>query len=390
MTSEQYMLLYEKYIAGLCTPEEECLLLDYQDKIKFLDDQDPSISVADKETRRRIYSNIVQTTKEIPDAETSFPPSGILKLFRRLTVAAAILIIVGVGVLLFRKHAENPGHKNETVKAEIKPIKPGTNTAVLTLSDGSSIVLDDVANGTVAHSGNTSIKKLKNGLLAYDENGKNIHADPNVLNTISIPRGGKYTVTLPDGTSVSLNSESSLTYPVTFNGKERKVILKGEAYFDVVRNKNMPFVVHTDDIDVKVLGTQFNVNAYKEESKVKTTLVEGSVRLSNQVNTTLLVPGQQGVVDKSDAGISRKNVNVNQVIAWKLGYFVFRDDNIQDIMRQIGRWYDVEVEYRGNMTNKTFGGTYSKNKDINELLKGLELTGLIHFKIEGRRIIVMT
>lgn len=391
MTSEQYMLLYEKYIAGLCTPEEERLLLDYKDKIRFQEEGDTSISAGDKVIKRRIYASIVKTTTpQTQVIETHTDRSGIVRLFKSITIAAAVLVIVGVGVLFLIRRAKNQIPKKEATIASNKPIKPGTDTAVLTLSDGSTIVLDDAANGTVAKSGNTSIKKLKNGLLTYDENGKSPKIDPNVLNTISIPRGGKYTVTLPDGTSVFLNSESSLTYPVSFSGDERKVTLKGEAFFDVAKNKDMPFVVHTDEVVVRVLGTQFNVNAYKEDTKVRTTLVEGAVRLSNQAGTALLVPGQQGIVDKSDANIRKKNVNVNQVIAWKSGYFVFKDDNIEDIMRQIGRWYDVEIEYQGKMSKETFGGTYSKNKDINELLKGLELTGLIHFKIEGRRIIVMT
>jgi ferric-dicitrate binding protein FerR (iron transport regulator) len=146
--------------------------------------------------------------------------------------------------------------------------------------------------------------------------------------------------------------------------------------------------VHTNGVNVKVLGTHFNVSAYGDEKDIKTTLLEGSVSLSNNKSSALLVPGQQGIT-ATDQGIVTKPVNVNQVIAWKTGYFIFRDDDIRGIMRKISRWYDVEVEYQGNVTNKTFGGIYSMNKDINELLKGLELTGLIHFKIEERRIIVM-
>jgi transmembrane sensor len=386
MTPEQYILLYEKYLAGLCTPQEEEALMQYQDKFNMQDEAEPGLTEKEKTIRSRIYNRVVETAGT--DEDKTYPePARIVKLKWWWAAAAVVLLAVGVGT--FINKSEQPQQVVDAItKPAVKPIKPGTNTAVLTLADGSTIILDKTANGLVARAGNTSIKKLKNGQLAYSANGVGTAVDPNALNTISIPRGGQYTVTLPDGTNVWLNSESSLTYPVAFTGDQRKVILKGEAYFEVAKNKKMPFIVHTDRADVNVLGTHFNVNAYADDSDVKTTLLEGSVRLSGKGTSALLVPGEQGIVDLD--GISKKKVNLNQVIAWKLGYFVFRNNNIQDIMRQVSRWYDVEVEFRGNMAGKTFGGTYSKNKDINELLNGLELTGLIHFKIEGRRIIVMT
>ena len=149
-------------------------------------------------------------------------------------------------------------------------------------------------------------------------------------------------------------------------------------------------MVHTGKVDIKVLGTHFNVTAYQDEAEIKTTLLEGSVKLTVGSASALLVPGQQGISGSAEDRIITKTVNVNQVVAWKSGYFIFRDSDIRDIMKQIGRWYDVEIEYEGNIPERTFGGTYAKNKDITELLKGLELTGLVHFKIDGRRIIVMT
>jgi ferric-dicitrate binding protein FerR (iron transport regulator) len=297
--------------------------------------------------------------------------------------------MLGLGAIFLKNQPKQQLVVKNTYKQHsIKPIKPGTTTAVLTLANGTNIVLDKAENGVVAKSGNTAIKKLKNGLLAYTHNGTAAPADANALNTITIPRGGQYTVTLPDGTNVWLNSESSLTYPVAFNGADRSVTLKGEAYFEVAKNKQLPFIVRTPQVNVKVLGTHFNVNAYEDDNDVKTTLLEGSVNLSNQATSAMLVPGQQGISGANSKIITRK-ANINQVMAWKAGYFIFRDSNIHQIMKQISRWYDVEIEYKGDSSTKTFGGTYAKNKDINELLKGLELTGLVHFKIEGRRIIVM-
>jgi transmembrane sensor len=384
MTPEQYILLYEKYLAGQCTPQEEEALMQYQDRFNMQDSSQPGLTPDDRNARKQIYSRIASTIKHNQEEK---PIVRVRVLNWWWAAAAVVLLAAGTFAIL------NTGNKPEQTiavspKKAVKPIVPGTNTAVLTLADGSTVILDKTANGLVARAGNVSIKKLKNGQLAYTADGSDQAVDPNALNTISVPRGGQYAIILPDGTNVWLNAESSLTYPVAFTGKQRKVVLKGEGYFEVAKDKDMPFTVHTDNADVNVLGTHFNVNAYADDDNVKTTLLEGSVRLNGKGATTLLIPGEQGIV--ADGGISKKQVNVNQVVAWKMGYFVFRNDNIKDIMRQISRWYDVEVEFRGNMAGKTFGGTYSKNKDINELLKGLELTGTIHFKIEGRRIIVMT
>jgi transmembrane sensor len=381
MTSEQYILLYEKHLSGLCNPEEEALLMQYQDSFKIQDDHEVKLSDTDKKIRSDIYHRILRSI------------SGNKKIFSLSwwwAAAAIVLLAVGLGTVFLNNTPEQVIVANKSVPVKSNVIKPGTTTAVLTLANGTHITLDDAANGVVAKAGNTSIKKLKNGLLSYADNRADASTAANSLNTITIPRGGLYTVVLPDGTHVWLNSETSLTYPVAFNGAERGVTLKGEAYFEVTKNKQKPFIVHSGNVNVRVLGTHFNVKAYQDDNVIKTTLLEGSVQLSNQASSALLVPGEQGIADADQDHITRKKVNVNQVVAWKSGYFIFREERIQDIMEQISRWYDVEVEYHGNISNKTFGGIYTKNKDINELLKALELTGLVHFKIEGRRIIVMT
>lgn len=380
MTPEEYILLYEKYRQGLCTPEEERLLIDFQDNFHLQTEEHSGISATDKELRGRIYLRIVQTTAKRKKV-FSIPWKW----------AAAILIFMaGLSGLLIKKqpHKLITAEKTPTIKST--PIKPGTNMATLTLANGATIALEDAADGIVAQAGGTAVRKVGKGLISYSDNGTPAPANENELHTINIPRGGQYTVTLSDGTKVWLNSESSLTYPVVFGRTERKVRLKGEAYFEVSKNTESPFIAQTDHATVYVLGTHFNINAYKDEKNVKVTLLEGSVRLSAGPDKALLVPGEQGVVDTSRTGIEKRKVNMNQVMAWKAGYFIFRNSTIQDIMRQIGRWYDVEIVYEGEIPKGTFGGTYSRNKDIHELLKGLELTGLVHFKIEGRRLIVMT
>ena len=378
MSPEEYIKLYEKYLSGMCSPEEETILMNYRDNFHMQNGEQRFLSGDEKLIKAEIFNKLLSSI----DNQKSRSLKTILQW------AAAILITIGAGSLFFIHTAR---HSNKIAyNRNLKPIKPGTTTATLTLANGQSIVLDHAKNGVLASSGNTVIQKLKNGLVTYNNtNSASASADLNALNTISIPRGGQYTITLPDGTNVWLNSKSSLTYPVTFSGTDRKVTLTGEAYFEVAKNKEHPFIVHAGLVDVRVLGTHFNVNAYSDESDVKTTLLEGSVKLSHENSSAVLLPGEQGIAGPLSATIQTKKVNVSHVIAWKNGYFIFKGQKIDDIMRQISRWYDVDVEYKGSVPGETFGGIYSRNKDINELLNGLELTGLIHFKIEGRRIIVM-
>lgn len=383
MTPEEYIKLYEKFASGQCTPEEKARLMEYQDEFHLPETGNgQAINPEDKQKRALIYASIRESLTDRPRHRQT-------RQMWYWAAAAAVFILVSA-IFLFQKKqpVQNNMAVNPVKKSPFKAIKPGRNTAVLTLANGSSITLDSAQNGVLATSGKTAIKKLANGLIAYSSNNGEQPAAQAAMNTITVPRGGQYTVKLPDGTMVWLNAASSLSYPVAFTGATRNVTLTGEAYFEVTKNPHQPFTVHTGNVDVKVLGTHFNVEAYEDDKNSKTTLLEGSVSLSNQNSSALLVPGQQGV-SAAGQNIFTHSVNVNQVIAWKTGYFLFRDNDIREIMKQISRWYDVEIEYEGNITHKTFGGIYSKNKDINELLKGLELTGLIHFKVEERRIIVM-
>ncbi|HWW40381.1 FecR family protein, partial [Pedobacter sp.] len=199
----------------------------------------------------------------------------------------------------------------------------------------------------------------------------------------------QYQLKLPDGTLVWLNSASSLRFPTQFAGKERSVELDGEAYFEVAKNKEMPFKVHVRAMEVRVLGTHFNVMAYDDEESISTTLLEGSVKVSNALQTAVIRPGQQASLKKSSGILGVEEVNTVEAIAWKNGKFLFADEDIETIMRRISRWYNVEVEYRGNLSDKNFAGSISRYENVSEVLKMLELTGTIHFKVEGRRIIVM-
>jgi transmembrane sensor len=382
MTPEEYIKLYEKFNSGQCTPEEENLLMEYQDGFDLEEaESDAPLKPADKQKRAMIYNRIRESLVY------RGPQKKVARLWGWAAAAATVLLVSGL--FIFKQQPQQQITANQPKKSlPVKPIKPGSNTAVLTLANGANIKLDDAKNGVLAQAGHIAVKKLANGLIAYTNTGEQAPAADQGLNTVTVPRGGQYSIKLPDGTMVWLNSASSISYPVAFTGADRRVTLTGEAYFEVTKNKHLPFIVHTGKMDVKVLGTHFNVAAYSDEATVKTTLLEGSVSLFNGKSSAMLVPGQQGVVD-ADLNIVTGAANVNQAIAWKTGYFLFRDNDIREIMNQLSRWYDVDITYQGDITHRRFGGIYARNKDISELLKGLELTGLIHFKIDERRIIVM-
>jgi len=380
MNQEEYLKLYEKYIAGLCSAEEEEQLYAHIDDFKMLDANLAADEANELQRRDQLFQQINQTIKR------SEKP---LKVhFSWVKYAAALLLILAAGILFVDNQKPRSADSNilkQTARTKL-PITPGRNTATLTLSDGVIVDLESVGNGTIASIQGARVQKSAEGAIIYQASGKD--TDVESFNAIDVPAGGQYKVVLPDGTAVWLNALSRLTYPTTFSGKSREVKLAGEAYFEVAKNAAKPFIVRVNEMNVTVLGTHFNINAY-DKRRYKTTLVEGSVQLSKSARQALLKPGQQGIVDADQERISVASVNVNKIVAWKNGYFMFQDDSIKEIMAQISRWYDVDVAFEGAMPSKTFGGIYSRNKDINELLKGLELTGLVRFKIEGRRIIVM-
>lgn len=303
-------------------------------------------------------------------------------VIKRVTAAAAI---IGAVCLYYYNSRQNnePEYTNQTTSK----IVPGGNKAVLTLADGSTIILDSAANGTLANQSNVRIYKTGNGRLVYDASHANVD-DKNALalNTIATPRGGQYQVILPDGTKVWLNAESSLSYPAHFSGTERNVKLNGEAYFEVAKDKKHPFRVNINDMRVEVLGTHFNIMGYNNEAAIKTTLLEGSVKIIKGSQQQMIVPGEQAIVS---SGISVAKVNVDEAVEWKNGNFNFAHENLESIMRKIARWYDIDVAYQGKNTSASFVGTIPRSQSIQEVLKYLELTGLVHFKITERRVTAM-
>ena len=303
---------------------------------------------------------------------------------RKIAAMAAMLCALGLFYYFFKdkKTPEFSAHVTHAAK-----IVPGGNKAMLTLGNGKVIVLDSAHNGMLATQGGVHVYKSKNGRLVYDVSKYNTQpTDELTYNTISTPRGGQYQVVLPDGSKVWLNAQSSLKFPARFTDKQRNVTLQGEAYFEVAKDKMHPFKVSVNNTEVEVLGTHFNIMGYNDEDATTTTLLEGSVKIIKGNTQQLIVPGQQAMV-KQD--ITVKNVNVNEAVEWKNGNFNFAHEKLQSIMRKIARWYDVDVDYEGKTTPATFVGTVPRSQNITEVLKYLELTGLVHFKITERRITAM-
>jgi len=307
--------------------------------------------------------------------------------FRRIAIAASVIGLLLIGAFLL----SNKIGKKELVTGEVNnhrfkdDVAPGGDKAILTLADGSTVVLDDAQNGTLAQQGSSKVIKLS-GKLMYDPTNKN--SKEIVYNTISTPNGGQYQLQLPDGSLVWLNATSSIHFPTSFIGRERRVEITGEAYFEVAKNRDMPFIVAVNGAEVQVLGTHFNVNAYSDEDDVKTTLLEGSVKFVSGANTSMLKPGQQSQLTTNGLIKVVSNVDVDEVVAWKNGMFDFENAGIETVMRQLSRWYDVEIEYKGK-TDDLFIAEMRRNIKLSDALKALELTGKVKFEIQGKKIIVM-
>lgn len=303
--------------------------------------------------------------------------------------AAAVLVfaLLGTGYFIYSP----PSSQQQSLLAgEKHVIQPGGNKAMLILSDGSRILLDSAANGLLARQQHTIVNKDQDGRLVYRLTDTEHITGPPEMNTVSTPRGGQYQVMLPDGTSVWLNAASSIRFPSSFTGNERRLELSGEAYFEVARDEKRPFLVSSGTQTVEVLGTHFNISAYQDDPLIKTTLIEGAVKVVEHISgrSEFLRPGQEAAI--AEAGqITLTDAIPGQATAWKEGKFTFNGESIEQIMRRIARWYDVEVIFQGNVGEAYFTGSVSRFADVTDVLRKLELTGTVHFKIEERRIIVM-
>lgn len=306
-----------------------------------------------------------------------------------IKIAAAAVVVTVIGLFLFKQQNISKLSVSQAKVSKVAPIMPGSKKAILTMSNGQMISLNNAANGLLAKTNTGNVVKTQKGQIVYQSAGKASTPDVLVYNTLSTPKGGEYQVVLPDGTKVWLNSASSITYPTAFAANERRVKLTGEAYFEVAKNKKVPFYVNANNAEVRVLGTHFNIAAYSDDKEMTTTLLEGSVQLSKNKTQSLLKPGEKGVISNDADKIAVSQSNIDEAIAWKNGYFIFDDNDITGVMKKISRWYDVSVDYRGDLSDQKFGGTFYRSKSITELLEYLVKIGKVKFTIEGRRVVVM-
>ena len=383
--------LFELYHKGTASPEQVRELTDMIQNapdeqisellLKTWNSQIIDNDFFTSDTRNKLLSRLLPAE----DMGAEVYPIGAKRrsLLPRIAVAAAIILAIVIPAwFLFQK--KSSGTNEGAQVAGAKQIVPGGNKAVLTLADGRQIELDSATNGTVAQQG--GIKVIKNGgQVSYDHQETLAEV---VYNTITTPKGGQYELKLADGSKVWLNAASSLRFPTTFPGKERTIELTGEGYFEVAHNDNKPFHVKVNNVDVQVLGTHFDINSYTDEPALKTTLLEGRVRVTKEDKYVFLNPGQQAIVQSAKNEINVANdVDLEEVVAWKNGRFLYNNAPIEIIMRQVARWYDVEVVYKAKI-DETFSGELPRSQNVSQLLAMMEATGSVKFEINGKQIIV--
>jgi len=367
------------------------LLLEPENTIKFqqlldnvMEQEDNEVQMSDN-VAKSILQNIIEAGAKNP-ANLKRKNVFVMRWFKAGVAASLILFISSFAYWFFLHSTKDKLVATDLVKnPEQIFIQPGGHHAILTTGDGQSIVLDSIRNGDII-SGNSKIKK-QGDLLVYGSSKSLKKGTVMDYNTLSTPRGGQYQLLLPDGSKVWLNASSSIRFPTAFIGNERDVQLTGEAYFEIAKNKEKPFHVYVGGMQVEVLGTHFNVNEYDDEGAIKTSLLEGSVKIKDGKLSGMLKPGQQGVLKKNENHIEIKNADMNEVVAWKNGLFEFNGADIESIMRQIGRWYDVEIEYAGKVPDRRFEGKISRDAQLSDVLRILELSN-IKFRMQQKKIIV--
>jgi len=393
--------LFKKYLENKCSPEELKSLLkefDIEENeellrsliIRELENEQEIGSFSEEDLRNSLTGsfNAIKSKLESEKINIVTPVVPLIKRnwFRLAAAAVFVLAVIGVYLLVNQQPVELPVAKSD--QHITNDILPGGNKAVLTLSNRSDINLESVSNGTIVTEGDTKISKLNDGQLVYNT----LEEKPTqvLYNTVTTPRGGQYQLLLADGSKVWLNSASSIRFPVSFNGNERRVEVSGEAYFEVAKNPSMPFKVDVNGKnEIEVLGTHFNINSYTDEGSIKTTLLEGSVKVTSLKTreSKLITPGQQAQLN-TDGQITINKADPDKVMAWKNGYFNVDGANTKTVMQLLSRWYDVDVVYEGVIPQREWGGDIEKNLKLSQLLKILEKNNL-HFRLEGRKLVVL-
>lgn len=393
-TADQLRNLFEKYLNNSCDLEETQQLMDYfelgenpdqlkaliSDALKERDERyenNPAVANVLEKVDKDLFDQIQQTTTHAPEVKRKK-----LSVWIKIVAVAAMLTIIFSGIYFFNNQsAKLP------VVAKVAPqdVQPGEFGATLTMANGQKVNLGSASKGEISRASGIIISKADDGRLVYELDGS--VSDPNALNTLSTARGETYQVRLPDGSLVYLNAASSITYSAALmqNGK-RLVKLSGEAYFEVAKDKLHPFIVETNKQTVEVLGTHFNISSYADDETEKTTLLEGSVRVSATGNTKILKPGQQAKLYGGKIQVNETDTDL--AVAWKNNEFVVESEHLENIMKMVERWYNVEVVYLGEKTNQRFSGKVSRFDKLSKVLEIVEFTGEAHFKVKGRTVYV--
>jgi transmembrane sensor len=381
--------LIRKYNSGECSSEERNLLeqwyqsFDWNNKSDSI--PDGNIKKLKEEVWLALQNSKTPTKREIIPPGISMLPKSI-KVWRYAAAAVTIAAIALISFYLSRPAKENNVTNSIAPKQDANSdVLPGTSKAQLVLSDGNVISLDSARDMQLKEGDGTYIDK-QSGKLVYNDN---VEGNGKMLfNTLSTPRGGEYQLVLPDGSKVWLNAVSSIKFPTRFQGKERVVFLHGEAYFEVAENKEMPFQVKLDnDLTVQVVGTHFNIMGYGDENEVRTTLTEGIVKVTNPVKTVFLSPSKQAIMKKGDQSLTVSNADVAKALAWKNGMIEFEGDDLPYIMRQLSRWYDVDVNFSGAIPKGTYKGAIRRQAPLSKVLEILRVAG-VQFKMEDKKLIV--
>jgi len=381
MEKEKLFKLLEKIESGVATPEEVALYNQFYMHFQQSEDWN-NVEMGEKqEIGEEMYAKISEAIQAPSKKAKSYS-------FFRYAAVAVIFIAISAGFYFYKLNNSSSLKENNLKLVSTDDRAPGGNKATLTLANGTVISLTDAANGDLVKQSGISITKTADGQLVYKVSAAaNSEKAATAFNTITTPNGGQYQILLPDGSKVWLNAASSLKFPTVFSETERKVELTGEAYFEVAKNRKVPFAVDANGTEILVLGTHFNVMAYKDEELVKTTLLEGSVKLIHAEAVAFLKPGQQGTITENGGAYKVREADVASAMAWKNGYFLFDNASLPQLMRQISRWYDVDVVYAAGLKDHEFVGEVSRNYSLMKILRILELSD-VTFKLEGRTLTV--
>ncbi|MEO6948336.1 MAG: FecR domain-containing protein [Ginsengibacter sp.] len=390
MSNNRLFKLADAYLKGESSAEEERELHDWYDS--QINDEEEKVIISTNETEEEIGKRILHEIRAKIEAGKKSEKDKVV-LFRKplFWVAASVIFLLAFALVFsaINKPSEEVLPAGQISSEYTNDVQPGRQKAMLVLSDGKKVPLDKSESGKVIMDGSTEVMNEEGSLIYNNVTGE----DESVrFNTLITSRGETYPLVLSDGSKVWLNSASSIRFPVVFKGKERAVEITGEAYFEVAHNNKMPFRVSVNNMEVKVLGTHFNINSYNDDGAIKTTLLQGSVRVMEGNKSVLIKPGEQAqVFDPAFNPIKKiqvQTVNVDDVVAWKNGFFSFRHSNLKDIVKQLSRWYDIEVKYEGDIKQQEFTGKIDRHLSLSEVLKIMEQTG-VYFKIEGKTLTIL-